>query len=149
MNDKKTLFDEELVKQLEEYLDGALIEAVVELIDDEIGKRMKQVVKDFNDRLKEMYDNSSVQMTTAINERLDEIHNTMAIVTIETAITKLAPATNELVVFWLPAHFSQEDAQRAGVALEMVIQKRFKYMVFVRGGVDIEIIKGGTVLLPS
>lgn len=126
-------------KPIDEPIDEPIIDpdlradlaSVVEL---EINKRMEVL---------------SVQMTKAINERLDQIHQSLASETIETTIARLDPGMGDHVVFWLPEHFTRADAERYAAALQLSIAGSFKCLVFVKGGVDMEIIKGNAILLPS
>lgn len=70
---------------------------------------------------------------------------------VEIAMEKLEPTASDLVIFWLPEHFTEEDAHTAGQGLANVIQNRFRFAVFVKGAVDISIVKGNSsnILLPS
>lgn len=70
---------------------------------------------------------------------------------VEIAIMKLEPTTSDMVIFWLPEHFTQADAHQAGLNLKNVIQNRFRFAVFVRNAVSVSVIKGSSnkILLPS
>ncbi len=142
--------DPDLAEKLGEFFSPSeehpdLMEALATVIGLEINSRMESLDK----RLNEIYENSAIQMTKALNERLDQIHQSLASETIETTIARLDPGMADHVVFWLPKHFTREDAERYGAALQLSIAGSFKYLVFVKGGVDMEIIQGNAILLPS
>lgn len=129
MTDDKPIVDsDEFFAPSDEHPD--LMDALGAIIELEVDKRIKMIAE-------------------TLNQRLVEIHKTLAIEVIEIAIVKLAPDKADTVVFWLPQNFTTVQAEHAGAALKSVIDGKFRHMIFVKGGVELEVIKGNTILLPS
>ena len=131
MNNKKTHLDPDFVKEISEFFASseqgeALIEAVTELVDDEITRRMKEVVDAFNERLKDV---------------VTEV--------IEVSVAKMKPTAADTVIFWLPERFTREMASKVSNDLRLAIDGQFRHMVFVKGSVEVELIGGNEILLPS
>lgn len=124
-------FDDAFTKQLEEFFDsdpGATSEALEKI-------------------LNRPPDEDVVEETVVETVSSEEVELRV----VEIAIAKLEPTITDMVVFWLPDHFTQADAHVAGVNLKNVIQNRFRFAVFVRNAVSVSVIKGssGKILLPS
>ena len=85
-----------------------------------------------------------------VEEEIKEVYAAMATEIVDVAVAKLSPSASDFVIFWLPERFTRDDAFRAGQALEPIIQNRFRFSVFIKGGVDVQLIEGSKdILLPS
>ena len=90
------------------------------------------------------------QRMAEMEEEIKALHAAMATEVVDVAVAKLSPSAADFVVFWLPKRFTQDDAIKVGQALGPIIQNRFRFSVFVKGGVDVQLIEGSKdILLPS
>lgn len=124
-------FDETFVEQLEEFFDS------------DPGASSEETLKEILNRPPD----EEVVGETVVETVSEEVELRV----VEIAITKLEPTISDMVIFWLPDHFTVVDAQQAGQNLKKVIQNRFRFAVFVRNAVSISVIKSssGKILLPS
>jgi len=69
----------------------------------------------------------------------------------EFAITKFTPTANDFIVFWLPEEYTKNDAFRAAQGLNGAIQGAFRFSVFIKGRLDMQLIEGnkGGIILPT
>ena len=89
------------------------------------------------------------QRVAEAEKEIKELYTAMVTEVVDVAVAKLSPSASDLVIFWLPKRFTQDDAFKAGQALGPVIDNRFKFTVFVKGSVDIQLIEGSKdILLP-
>lgn len=85
-----------------------------------------------------------------MEEEIKALYTAMAIEVVDVAVAKLSPSAADFVIFWLPERFTKDDAFHAGQALGPIIGNRFRFSVFVKGGVDVQLIEGSKdILLPS
>lgn len=157
------LFEEQLQRQKTEFaermkvIDDLFAPGSVKLegFDDAFTKQLQGLYASESgaasekEALKEIFDRPDEEVVgeTAIETASEKVELRV----VEVAITKLEPTTTDMVIFWLPDHFTQADAHQAGQNLKKVIQNRFKFAVFVKNAVSVSVIKGssGKILLPS
>ena len=151
------LFEEQLQRQEAEFTER--MKAIDDLFEPGSVK-FEGFDEAFTEQLKELFASDPAAPDEALASPPDEIVEETVVKTVseevelrvvEIAIAKLEPTTSDMVVFWLPDHFTQADAHVAGVNLKNVIQNRFRFAVFVREAVSISVIKGrpDKILLPS
>lgn len=84
---------------------------------------------------------------------LGDVEESIVTDVIEVSIAKLEPTVDDVVFIWLPADkgLTEAQIQQVGAQLGAVIQGRFKFIVLVKGAVEVEVIKGkhSPILLPS
>lgn len=87
------------------------------------------------------------QRVAEAEKEIKELYTAMVTEIVDVAVSKLSPSASDFIIFWLPKRFTQDDAFKAGQALGPVIDNRFKFSVFVKGGVDIQLIEGSKDIL--
>ena len=86
---------------------------------------------------------------TEAEEEIKALYTAMATEIVDVAVAKLSPSVSDFIIFWLPERFTQHDAFKAGQALGPIINNRFRFSVFVKGGIDVQLIEGSKDILLS
>lgn len=77
-----------------------------------------------------------------LEERIVELEaNNVTLKVIEMTVTKLEPTEDDVVVFWMPPELTHSQVHQIGQSFDSVIAGRFRYIMLVRGGVEIQMIK--------
>ncbi len=89
------------------------------------------------------------QRVAEAEKEIKALYTAMATEIVDVAVAKLSPSASDFIIFWLPERFTQDDAFKAGQALGPIIGNRFRFSVFVKGGVEVQLIEGSKdILLP-
>lgn len=88
------------------------------------------------------------QRIAGLEARMEEFErNNAAVKAIEMTIAKLEPTQDDIIVFWMPKSLTHVQIQRIGQSFDAVIGGRFRYILLVRGSVEIEMISKSPGLL--